>query len=323
MEVLVTGVAGFIGSRVAAKLLELGHRVLGMDCFTDYYPRPLKELNLAPFNGQEGFRLLEEDVTKADLVGLLEGKGAVIHLAAQAGVRRSWAKNFEIYTKNNVLSTQHLLEAGVQVGLPRLVYAGSSSVYGDTRDLPAREDSACWPVSPYGVTKLAGEHLCLLYHRNFGLETASLRYFTVYGPGQRPDMAFHRFIRAMLTGGEIRLFGDGGQSRDFTFVADIVDATVAAALKENAVSGVYNIGGGSKASVNQVLDMLEEITGGKATINRLEVAKGDVRDTWADTSRAARELEFKPQWDLARGLAAEVEWMRQTLPLLEEIDRGH
>ncbi len=320
MRFVVTGVAGFIGSQVAEKLLALGHEVRGVDCFTDYYPRRLKELNLTACQGQPGFSLLDRDLMAADLEALLDGATAVIHLAAQAGVRASWGANFEIYTHNNVLTTQRLLEAiKAQGDRTRMVYASSSSVYGDTRDLPMRETSACWPVSPYGVTKLAAEHLCGLYTRNFGVDSVSLRYFTVYGPRQRPDMAFHRFIRAMLTGGEFRLFGDGEQSRDFTYVGDIADATIAAAINGATPGGVYNLGGGSRVSVNQVIALLEEITGGRATIQRLAVAKGDVRDTEADCSRARAELGFNPRYDLKKGLAAETEWVRSMLPVLREV----
>lgn len=319
MNILVTGAAGFIGSRLAERLLELGHRVRGIDSFTDYYPRALKEDNLLGLRGQGGFELVEADILAVEPGELLEGIDAVVHLAAQAGVRRSWGDNFAIYTHNNLLTTQRLLEAGKKLGLGRLVYASSSSVYGDTQDLPMREASACWPVSPYGVTKLAAEHLCGLYHRNFGMNTASLRYFTVYGPRQRPDMAFHRFIRALLEGGTIRLFGDGGQSRDFTFVDDVVAATIAAIFTPEAKGQVFNVGGGSRVSVNQVIAMLEEITGRESKVERLEVAKGDVRDTEADCGKAREILGYVPQVSLAQGLAAEVQWVRDHLKLLQEV----
>lgn len=319
MIFVVTGAAGFIGSQVAEALLEQGHQVRGIDCFTDYYARSLKEKNLELARGQAGFSFVDQDIMATDLRALLDGAQAVIHLAAQAGVRRSWGANFQIYTHNNLLTTQALLETIKELGGGcRMVYASSSSVYGDSRDLPSRETSVCWPVSPYGVTKLAAEHLCSLYHRNFGLDTVSLRYFTVYGPRQRPDMAFHRFVRAMIEDTEIRLYGDGGQSRDFTFVADIVQATVAAALVPAARGRIFNVGGGARVSVNQVLAMLEDILGAKARVNRLEVAKGDVRDTHADTSGARSMLGYDPQFDLAKGLAAEAQWVREMLPLLKE-----
>lgn len=322
MNVLVTGAAGFIGSQVADRLLALGHTVRGVDCFTDYYARRLKEMNLASCQGQGGFTFVEEDLLDSDLPALLGGVDAVIHLAAQAGVRRSWGAEFEVYTKNNIMATQRLLEAAKAVGLARLVYASSSSVYGDTDDLPMRESSACWPVSPYGVSKLAAEHLCRLYHKNFGVNSISLRYFTVYGPRQRPDMAFHRFIRALLEGQPIRLFGDGEQSRDFTFVGDIVEATVRAALRDDLAGQVYNIGGGSRVTVNQVISTLESITGRQAKVNRLEVAKGDVRHTEADSTRARDELGFSPRTDLRAGLEAEAAWVGDNLGLLREVDGG-
>jgi nucleoside-diphosphate-sugar epimerase len=318
MHYLVTGAAGFIGSHVCEQLLANGHEVRGIDCFTDYYSKKLKELNLEQAKGHGSFEFLEKDLVSADLAKLLDGVDVVIHLAAQAGVRASWGANFTIYTHNNILSTQALLEAGKTGAFKRMVYASSSSVYGDTQDLPMREESACWPVSPYGVTKLAAEHLCGLYHKNFGVDTVSLRYFTVYGPRQRPDMAFHRFIKALMTGGEIRLFGDGEQSRDFTFVSDIVDATIAASTAEDVSGQVFNIGGGARVSVNQVISWLEEFTGQRANITRLEVAKGDVRNTQADGSRASAKLGFDPRYDLMKGLRAEAEWVESMLPILKE-----
>jgi UDP-glucose 4-epimerase len=318
MRFLVTGAAGFIGSAVSERLLAKGHEVVGVDCFTDYYPRRLKELNLEPARSHAAFDFREADLAVMDLPPLVREVDAVIHLAAQAGVRRSWGQEFDHYLRHNIQATQRLLEAAKAAPeLRRLVYGSSSSVYGDTRTLPMQEDAACWPVSPYGVSKLAAEHLCGLYHRNFGVPAVSLRYFTVYGPRQRPDMAFHRFIKAMLTGGEIRLYGDGEQSRDFTFVADIAEATIAAATAPDAAGLVMNLGGGHRATVNQVLDRLADITGGRATVRREAVAKGDVRDTFADISRAAKVLGFSPTYDLERGLAQEAAWVREMLPVLQ------
>lgn len=318
MKFLVTGAAGFIGSRLCEKLLEQGHAVLGIDCFTDYYARSLKDANLKNLLGQNGFTLIKADLMTLDSGELLDDIDVAVHLAAQAGVRRSWGDNFFIYTHNNVLTTQRLLEAAKESGLKRFVYASSSSVYGDTQDLPMCETSVCWPVSPYGVSKLAAEHLCTLYYKNFGVDTVSLRYFTVYGPRQRPDMAFHRFIRALIEGDTIRLFGDGEQSRDFTFVDDIVTATISAATTPDAAGQVFNIGGGSRVTVNQAIAMLEEIIGEDAKVERLDVAKGDVRDTEADCSKARDIMGYHPRTNIIQGLATETDWVRKNLTLLQE-----
>ena len=229
MRVVVTGAAGFIGSHLAESLVADGHEVAGVDCFTDYYPRALKESNLERLRESPRFHLVEARLQDLDLVPLLDGAEHVYHLAAQAGVRASWGREFALYTDHNVLATQRLLEAALAAGRPAVVYASSSSVYGDAPSLPLREDGPCQPVSPYGVTKLAGEHLAALYHRNHGLPTVSLRFFTVYGPRQRPDMAFHRFLKAARDGAEVPVFGDGRQTRDFTYVADIVSAVRSAA----------------------------------------------------------------------------------------------
>jgi UDP-glucose 4-epimerase len=236
----------------------------------------------------------------------------VFHLAGQAGVRGSWGDQFRTYITNNIDATQRLLEAAVGRPLTRFVYASSSSVYGDRAPIPMREDAFIQPVSPYGVTKLAAEHLCVLYHVNFGVPTVSLRYFTVYGPRQRPDMAFHRFIRAALTGQPITLYGDGEQTRDFTYVDDIVAATMAAGDRGRP-GGVYNIGGGSRVTVNEVLQSVGRITGRRLDIRRQPAEKGDMRDTFADTSAARAELGFQPAHALDDGLAAECDWLRGLL----------
>ena len=231
MKALVTGVAGFIGSTLAERLCADGADVVGLDCFTDYYPRALKERNLAGLRGQPRFRFVESSLGDADLASLLADRTHVFHLAAQAGVRKSWGRDFNVYTVNNIDATQVLLEACTQQPIERLVYASSSSVYGDVVALPMREDALPQPVSPYGVSKLAAEQLCYLYHVNYGVPAVSLRYFTVYGPRQRPDMGFNRFLRATLRGEPIAVYGDGEQTRDFTFVADAVSATIAAATR--------------------------------------------------------------------------------------------
>jgi UDP-glucose 4-epimerase len=308
MRALVTGAAGFIGSTLATELMAAGHEVVGLDCFTDYYPRVIKERNLAPLREQSTFQFVEDALQTVDFDRLLDGVTHVFHLAAQAGVRGSWGTQFRTYTSHNVDGTQRLLEAVKGRALARLVYASSSSVYGDEAPIPMREDARLQPVSPYGVTKLAAEHLCHLYYVNYGVPAVSLRYFTVYGPKQRPDMGFHRFIRAALEGTPITLFGDGEQSRDFTFVADAVAATMAAGDRGRP-GAVYNIGGGSRVTINQVLDTIGRITGRRVSIDRQPAEKGDMRDTFADTTRARTDLGFSPAHDLEAGLAAECEWL--------------
>jgi nucleoside-diphosphate-sugar epimerase len=315
MKALVTGVAGFIGSHLTASLLDKGATVVGLDCFTDYYPRALKERNLDENRRRQDFRFAETTIQNADLPALLDGVTHVFHLAAQAGVRKSWGKDFKTYTTNNVEASQTLLEACVGHPLERFVYASSSSVYGDRAAIPMREDALPQPVSPYGVTKLAAEQLCYLYYVNYGVPTTAMRYFTVYGPRQRPDMAFNRFIRAALTNEAITLYGDGEQTRDFTFVTDAVAATIAAG--ERGVPGTaYNIGGGSRVSMNDVLRIIERIAGHPLKVTREDAQKGDVRDTYADTSLARRDLGFSPKVSLEEGIQAEYRWLSSSPALV-------
>ena len=312
MHALVTGVAGFIGSTLAERLLADGADVIGLDCFTDYYPRAIKERNLANLAGRPAFRFVESSLQQADLPRLLSDRTHVFHLAAQAGVRKSWGRDFAVYTENNIAATQILLEACTTRPLERVVYASSSSVYGDSVSMPMREDALPQPVSPYGVSKLAAEQLCYLYYSNYGIPAVSLRYFTVYGPRQRPDMGFHKFLRAAILGHPITLYGDGEQTRDFTFVADAVSATVAAASR--GVPGrVYNIGGGSRVSINEVLDLIGRVAGRRPPVAGDPAQKGDMRHTYADTSLARGELGFAPTVDLEQGLAAEHKWLTETL----------
>jgi nucleoside-diphosphate-sugar epimerase len=312
MKALVTGCAGFIGSHLSELLLRQGAEVTGLDAFTDYYPRPLKEANLAALTPQPRFRFVATSIQDADLGSLLDGVTHVFHLAAQAGVRKSWGKDFQHYTVNNIEATQRLLEACVgRRTLEKFVYASTSSVYGDNAPIPMREDMRLQPVSPYGVTKLAAEHLCMLYVVNHQVPATALRYFTVYGPRQRPDMAFHRFLKAAHNGEPITLYGDGEQTRDFTFVLDAAEAT-AQAGRSGVAGRVYNIGGGSRVSVNHVLELIERLVGKSLTIHREGTQKGDMRDTFADTSLAQADLAFKPKTSLAEGLAAEYAWL-QTL----------
>jgi len=308
-KALVTGAAGFIGSHLTERLLDDGWQVVAVDCFTDYYSRAAKEQNLAACRAHPRLRFVEADLVTCDLKPLLADVDVVFHQAGQAGVRASWGAEFEMYVQNNILATQRLLEALKGRTLQRFVYASSSSIYGDAQDLPVREETLPQPISPYGVTKLAAEHLCRLYHTNFGLPTVSLRYFTVYGPRQRPDMAFHRLIRAMLEGGTFPLYGDGQQTRDFTFVADAVAANLLAV--EAPPGQVFNIGGGSRVTMNQVIATLEEIVGRPAPVERQAAQAGDVRHTWADTSAAREVLGFAPRVSLREGLAQEVAWLRE------------
>jgi nucleoside-diphosphate-sugar epimerase len=309
MSVLVTGAAGFIGSSLADALTRRGDDVIGLDCFTDYYGRDIKDANLAPLRERSNFRFVEDTIQSVPLDALLEGVTHIYHLAAQAGVRKSWGQDFLTYTTHNVDATQRLLEAVKTRPLTRFVYASSSSVYGDGVAIPMRENAYVQPLSPYGVTKLAAEHLCLLYTANYNVPTVSLRFFTVYGPKQRPDMGFHRFLRAAITGTPITLYGDGEQTRDFTFVDDIVAALMAAGDRGRA-GAVYNIGGGSRVSINQVLAQIEQIAGRPLDIRREPAQKGDMRDTFADTSLARTELGFTPRTSLADGLRAEYAWLK-------------
>jgi nucleoside-diphosphate-sugar epimerase len=313
MKALVTGAAGFIGSTLSERLLADGADVVGLDCFTDYYPRPMKERNLASLSNDARFTFIESTIQQADLASILRGCTHVFHLAAQAGVRKSWGRDFAVYTINNVEATQVLLEAVASARhIERVVYASSSSVYGDLVAMPMREDALPQPVSPYGVTKLAAEQLCYLYYTNHQVPAVSLRYFTVYGPRQRPDMGFHKFLRAAIRGESMSLFGDGEQTRDFTYVHDAVSATIAAATK--GVPGrVYNIGGGSRVSMNQVMQIIGRVAGRQLMITRDEAQKGDMRHTYADTTLARHDLGFAPRVGLEEGLAAEFQWLSGVL----------
>ena len=313
-KALITGAAGFIGSHLSERLVSDGWSVTGIDSFTDYYDPERKRRNIAGLSSSDRFALVEEDLNAAPLEPLLEGVDCVFHLAAQAGVRRSWGAEFSHYIESNILASQKLLEALKDTGIP-VVYSSSSSVYGDTRELPMKEEHPTSPVSPYGATKLSAEHLCELYRVNFGVRYAALRYFTVYGPRQRPDMAFSIFITAALHGGEIEVYGDGNQTRDFTFVRDAVEANVLAS-KYLASAGdrgraIFNIGGGSRSSVLEVLDIIRRETGADPPVRFMEKARGDVLDTWADTSRAAADLGFAPTVGLEEGLEREIDWYRE------------
>ena len=316
-RVVVTGCAGFIGSHLSEALLALGCEVVGIDCVTDYYDTALKRENLASFIDHPRMTFLEHDINDVDAVDLLAGARAVFHLAAQAGVRASWGGQFNDYLDRNVQATQRLLEActdpRVAGDLVRFVYSSSSSIYGDRTDLPVTEAALPQPFSPYGVTKLAAEHLCVLYGANFGVPTSSLRYFTVYGPRQRPDMAFRKFLEAALDGKPWLVYGDGRQTRDFTFVADAVRANLLAVGAPHPWA-VYNVGGGARITLTEALEMMARLLGeeapeSKTVIEHLERVEGDVRDTWADPALIHAELGYKAAVPFAEGLRREVAWV--------------
>ncbi|HXC76850.1 MAG TPA: NAD-dependent epimerase/dehydratase family protein [Candidatus Acidoferrum sp.] len=308
---MVTGAAGFIGSHLSEHLLAAGHEVVGVDCFADYYERSRKEQNLEKSRSHGRFRFEPADLVDAELAPLLDGADVVYHLAGQPGVRPSWGSQFDRYVRDNVIATQRLLEALKEVPIKRFVFAGSSSVYGEAERFPTKETALPRPVSPYGVTKLAAEHLTLLYFRNFGIPTVSVRYFTVYGPRQRPDMAFSRFMQAMTADEEIEVFGDGEQTREFTYVSDAVGGTIKASTADVA-GQIFNLGGGSRVTVNKVLATLEEISGLSVRRRQLPDAPGDPRHTGASINLARERLGWEPRVSLAEGLAKQWEWFRGT-----------
>ena len=303
---LVTGAAGFVGSHLCERLLESGCEVVGIDRFAPFYDRHLKERNLRGLRANERFELIEADLCEFDRPPTVAEVDGVFHLAAQAGVRSSWGEGFVDYVRDNVLATQRLLDAICCRPVP-LVIASSSSVYGDAAQLPVSESNELTPVSPYGMTKLSVEHLARIYGRQQGLQIVCLRYFTVYGPRQRPDMAFGRCLGAALAGDTLRLLGDGTQSRDFTYVADAVSATM---LALDAPAGIYNVGGGEPVSLNDVIALVAELLGRPLAVERRDPAAGDVRHTWADTARARRELGWEPGTPLRAGLEAQLRWIQ-------------
>lgn len=309
---LVTGAAGFIGSHLCRRLLESGWTVRGIDCLTPYYDPALKERNAAALRDWDRFRLLRIDLRTAALDSLLDGVDTVWHLAAQAGVRASWGDSFQDYTSINVNATQRLLEAAARRPLQRFVYASSSSVYGNAPEFPMGEDGPLRPISPYGVTKLAGEHLVRLYSAAHGVPAVSLRYFTVYGPRQRPDMAFHRFFRAIMEGKPLTLYGDGRQTRDFTFIDDVTEANLLAGLRGEPGES-YNISGGSRVAVLDVIRSMERIVGRSVLIDEQPMQKGDPPDTGGDSSRAKAILGYEPRVGLEEGLTRMAGWMQRFL----------
>jgi len=318
---LVTGCAGFIGSHLTESLLGDGIRVLGVDCFNDNYGRAQKLRNLEEARSWEHFEFIPLDLSRGDLEDLVAEADVVFHLAAEPGVRASWGRRFESYLRNNLAATQHLLEATKACPGQRFVYASSSSVYGQAEGLPTSESAVCRPFSPYGVTKHSAEQMCMLYHGNFDVQAVALRLFSVYGPRQRPDMAFRRFSHAILNDDPIRVFGDGEQTRDFTFVSDVVDAFRAAATGAGLAGQVYNIGGGHQVSVNAALELLGEYAGRAPRVEYLTVQHGDVASTAADTTRARADLGFEPLVQFPEGLRLELDWVREQ-PQLDRVESG-
>jgi nucleoside-diphosphate-sugar epimerase len=310
MRALVTGCAGFIGSHLAESLLGDGWSVVGVDSFLDNYAASEKRRNLESSLEWDDFELHESDLAVADLRPLLDGCDVVFHLAAEPGIRTSWGERFDSYVRNNVLATQRLLEAAMEEPDARLVHGSSSSIYGQAERLPTPESTLPRPFSPYGVTKLAAEHLCQLYHANHGVQTVSLRYFSVYGPRQRPDMAFRRLCEAAIERRAFRVFGDGRQSRDFTYVADVVAATRQAADAPAAPGGIYNIGGGSQIALQDAIRILQELADLPLVVVRVDPQAGDVRATSADTTRARIDLGYEPVVAFADGLRHQFEWIR-------------
>ena len=300
MRYVVTGAAGFIGSHLAETLIQQGHDVLGVDAYTEYYDRARKQRNAA------GLDVLEADLADAPLGPIVEDADAVFHLAGQPGVRASWGAGFEPYLRRNVLATQRLFEVAAAAGV-RVVFASSSSVYGDAERYPTPEEAVPQPISPYGITKLACEQLAHAIGRGQGLDAVLLRYFTVYGPRQRPDMAFTSMLEALARGEPFRLFGDGSAARAFTYVGDAVAATIAA-MERGRSGEVYNVGGGDEATMNEAIALAEEISGRRLEVEQLGAATGDVRRTRADVTKAESELAWSPQTPLRDGLRAQWEW---------------
>ncbi len=314
MKALVTGAAGFIGSNLSERCLELGWDVVGLDCLTDYYPRHEKLANIEIARSDDRYEFIEADLLEHDLVALLDDVDVVFHQAGQPGVRASWADGFTDYVRWNVEATQRLLEAATSASLARFVYASSSSIYGATTTFPTTEETLPAPRSPYGVTKLAGEHLTGLYAAIFGVPTAALRYFTVYGPRQRPDMATHRLLECGLTGGTFELYGSGDAVRDFTYVGDVVEANVLAATSDIEPGTIVNIAGGSSVSMNELIEVAGEAVGHPIDVRRTEVARGDVPKTHASTEAARSKLGWAPQVSIHEGVRHQAETVRARLP---------
>jgi UDP-glucose 4-epimerase len=308
LRVLVTGCAGFIGSHLSESLLRDNVEVIGVDCLNDNYARRSKLANLDRARQWDSFEFVPIDLSRGELLDLVAEVDVVYHLAAEPGVRSSWGDRFGQYLRNNVHATQHICEALSSFPGRRLVFASSSSVYGQAERWPTSEDVLPQPYSPYGVTKLAAEHLCWLYHRNYDVDAVALRYFSVYGPRQRPDMAFRSFCDRILEREPITVYGDGSQTRDFTYVDDIVRATRLAADRPGVAGQVINIGGGDQISINHALELLAEIAGRSPEIQYRPDQYGDVRNTCADSAKASQLLGFSPNASFTEGLRKQFDW---------------
>jgi UDP-glucuronate 4-epimerase len=310
---VVTGAAGFIGSNLVDGLLAGGHRVLGVDCFSDYYDPALKRRNVAGFRDHPGFELAEQDLRSTDVRALIDGADIVYHQAGQPGVRTSFAAGFEEYCSQNILATQRLLEAAKDAATSQVVFASSSSIYGNSVELPTGEDRLPQPFSPYGVTKLAAEHLCSLYAANWGVPTVALRYFSVYGPRQRPDMAMHRLIRSCIDGTPFPLYGEGHQIRDFTYVGDVVAANLAVPETDPPPGTVVNIAGGTTVSMLEVFDLVGEVVGSPVVVDRRPAQAGDVARTGGRAEMARKLLGWEPVVSLREGLGRQVEDLQRRM----------
>jgi UDP-glucose 4-epimerase len=306
MKALVTGCAGFIGSNLTDRLLSEGYDVIGIDSFSDYYSRSIKESNISTALTNHNFLLIEKEILSMDNFPDVD---VVFHLAAQAGVRASWGESFSVYLKDNIQSTQRLLEWYKKKSIKKFVYASSSSVYGDA-PLPMNEEMRLQPVSPYGVTKLAAEHLCYLYWKNFQVPTIALRYFTVYGPRQRPDMAIHLFVNSIMNENPLTLYGDGSQTRDFTYISDIIEANILAS-QCSCDGEVFNIGGGSRITVNNLIQEIEQACDRSAKIHYEQYQKGDTLDTHANICKVQKYLGWEPKVSIREGIKKFVLWFNE------------
>jgi UDP-glucose 4-epimerase len=316
---IVTGVAGFIGSNLAEKLLNEKYKVIGIDCFTDYYSKKIKLKNLKNLMNNKEFNFIEDDLVSMNFDSIFKEDAVLFHQAGQPGVRASWGEQFETYVKDNILATQKILEYAKKTNkLKKIVMASSSSIYGNQEGIMEENSTLPKTISPYGATKLASENLGFLYYENFGLPVTSLRYFTVYGPKQRPDMAFFKFIMANLSDQTIELFGDGSQKRDFTFISDIVEANMKT-LENNVEGEILNVGGGSVRTINEVLEIISSETGKKNKIIFKNKEKGDVHKTEADVKEIEKKLNFKPKILLEEGLPLEIEWLEKIKNEYQEI----